>query len=113
MHIGPFESWLVWLTSPWLAKMTRRVLRVDALRTQSGVHVLCVRTVVHPHTRSLPTRRSLLCRDDFIPSGSRVVFLTFLQVVGSDKLHVGNRTVPRKSTLRFSLAKAAEMDSHD
>lgn len=110
MHIGPFESWLVWLTSPWLAKMTRRVLRVDDLRTQSGV-MSCAS--VHPHTRSLPTRRSLLCRDDFIPSGSRVAFSTFLQVVGSDKLHVGNRTVPRKSPLRFSPAKAAEMDSHD
>lgn len=33
---------LVRLTRPWLAKpakMMRRVLRVDALRTQSGVHV--------------------------------------------------------------------------
>lgn len=38
---GLTSPWLVWLV--WLAKMTRRVLRVNALRTQSGVD----------HTRSV------------------------------------------------------------
>lgn len=64
----------------------------------------------YPHTIYPRARPASAGTTSF--SGSRFALMAFLQVVGSDQLHVGNRTVPRKSPLHCSPAKAAVRRIH-